>query len=215
MKVGTDAVLLGAWARVATTDCRILDIGTGTGIIALMLAQRCANAHVTGVDVGDVTQAQANAAASPWAHRVAMVQQPIQQFEAAVPFDLILSNPPYFVDSLVCPDAGRTQARHATELSFSELHDAVVRLLAPSGRFCLILPPAEMELFLGCCRELHPVCRMEVHSTPMKGVRRVLVELQRAVHQPFTSTKLTISTGVHEQYTAEYMALTRDFYLKF
>lgn len=214
MKVGTDGVLLGAWVRVEPSDRRILDIGTGTGVIALMLAQR-SEAFVIGVDIGDVSQARENAAASPWSDRVEMAQCPVQRFSAPEPFDLIVSNPPYFVDSLTCPDPGRTLVRHATELSFSDLHDAVVRLLSPEGRFCLILPPAETELFLTECRGLFLSRRTEVHSTPGSGVRRILSEFRRTLQSVPVVEKLTIGTGAHEEYTEEYRNLTRDFYLKF
>ena len=106
MKVGTDGVLLGAWAAVRPQDRRMLDIGTGTGLIALMLAQRAPEAHVTGVDIDDVGQARENAAASPWSGRVAFAQCPVQEFETPEPFDLIVSNPPFFVDSLTWAHRG-------------------------------------------------------------------------------------------------------------
>ncbi len=110
MKVGTDGVLLGAWATVAPHAARILDIGTGTGVIALMLAQRAPRARITGIDIGDVAEARANADASPWADRVEMIRCPVQEFRPAERFDLIVSNPPYFVDSLRSPDAGRNSS---------------------------------------------------------------------------------------------------------
>ena len=100
MKVGTDGVLLGAWAGVRPADRRILDVGTGTGLIALMMAQRAPEARITGVDVEEVSQARENAAASPWSGRVAFVQCPVQEFAPDERFDLIVSNPPFFVDSL-------------------------------------------------------------------------------------------------------------------
>lgn len=103
MKVGTDGVLLGAWAGVRPSDRRILDVGTGTGLIALMMAQRAPEALITGVDVEEVSQARENAAASPWGGRVAFVQCPVQEFAPDERFDLIVSNPPFFVDSLTCP----------------------------------------------------------------------------------------------------------------
>lgn len=182
MKVGTDGVLLGAWVQVGPADRRILDIGTGTGLIALMLAQRTCGqpqVRITGVDAGDVAEARENADASPWGSRVEMVQCPVQRFDAGQHYDLIVSNPPFFVDSLTCPDAGRTRVRHAGELPFRDLHEAVVRLLAPDGRFALILPPAEAERFLSECRQLRVIRRTEVRSTPRRGVRRVLMELAR------------------------------------
>ena len=126
MKVGTDGVLLGAWTPLRDSDRRILDIGTGTGLIALMLAQRAPGAAVTGIDIDDVGEARANGDASPWGDRLSFVRCPVQEFSDR-PFDLIVSNPPFFVDSLTCPDAGRTTVRHAVHLPFGELRDAVGR----------------------------------------------------------------------------------------
>ena len=122
MKVGTDGVLLGAWAEVRPGDRRMLDVGTGTGLIALMLAQRSA-AWITAVDI-DVecaTQAAENFAASPWADRLDAVSVAVQRYDPVEKFDLIVSNPPYYVDSLLSPDEGRNTARHAAGLPFGEL----------------------------------------------------------------------------------------------
>ena len=122
MKVGTDGVLLGAWAEVRPGDRRMLDVGTGTGLIALMLAQRSA-ARITAVDI-DVecaTQAAENFAASPWADRLDAVSVAVQRYDPVEKFDLIVSNPPYYVDSLLSPDEGRNTARHAAGLPFGEL----------------------------------------------------------------------------------------------
>ena len=112
MKVGTDGVLLGAWVDIEAEDRRLLDIGTGTGVIALMLAQRAPEATIWGVDIESVEEARRNGDRSPWGERLHFEQTPVQAFEAE-PFDLILSNPPFFVESLRCPDRGRTMARHA------------------------------------------------------------------------------------------------------
>ena len=320
MKVGTDGVLLGAWVAVRPSDKRILDVGTGTGLIALMLAQRTegirdpaagagslpGGVHVTGVDVEDVAQARENADASPWGGRVAFEQCPVQEFAPPHRFDLIVSNPPFFVDSLTCPDEGRTTARHAVRLPFGELRDAVVRLLADGGRFAVILPVDEAARFIGVCRGyLSLIRRTDVRTTPRRPVKRVLMEFVRAggglpvpdgvsvpegistpggvsvadesvpegistpggvsvagesvpeeisvpdagdavsggaapccgasslsgvgslpsvwplppagAPSPVApeSSELVIGTGAHEQYTPEYRALTRDFYLKF
>ncbi len=218
MKVGTDGVLVGAWAGVRPTDRYMLDIGTGTGLIALMLAQRSASAWIVGVDVDSVEQARENATASPWADRVTFVQGPVQEFRPAQQFDLIVSNPPFFVDSLLPPDAGRTAARHAVLLPFGELRDAVVRLLAPGGRFAVVLPVAEAERFAELSRGmLAPVRRTEVRTTPRRAAKRALVEFVHAAEAPAAPARseLVIGTGEHEEYTPEYRALTRDFYLKF
>ena len=229
MKVGTDGVLVGAWASVRPSDRRILDIGTGTGLIALMLAQRAPEAQVTGIDIEPVAEAQANAGASPWGGRIRFRQTRVQDFRPGEGFDLIVSNPPFFVDSLLCPDAGRTVARHAVSLPFGELRDAVVRLLRPGGRFAVVLPADEAERFIGLCGSaLQLVRRTDVRTTPRRPVKRVLMEFRaaaetaaetasEAVSEPFRPVvdSLVIGTGEHETYTPEYRALTRDFYLKF
>ena len=177
MKVGTDGVLLGAWASVRPSDRRILDVGTGTGLIALMMAQRAAQAHVTGIDVEDVAEARANAEASPWSGRIRIERAAVQQFGPQERFDLIVSNPPFFVDSLTCPDAGRTTARHAVRLPFEELRDAVVRLLAPQGRFAVVLPVDGAAHFVELCRGLlRPVRRTDVRTAPQRPVKRTLLE---------------------------------------
>ena len=215
MKVGTDGVLLGAWVSVRPTDRRILDIGTGTGLIALMLAQRAAAASITGIDIASVDEARRNADASPWGDRLHFEQCPVQRFEAE-PFDLIVSNPPFFVESLRCPDAGRTQARHAVELPFEALRDALLRLLAPEGRYALVLPVAEAARFEALCEgELHRLRRTEVRTTPRRAPKRVLLEGTRRPTAAPVCAALTIGTGAHETYTDEYRLLTRDFYLKF
>lgn len=220
MKVGTDGVLLGAWATVRPTDRRLLDIGTGTGLVAMMLAQRteaCA-ARIVGVDIEPVEQARENAAASPWADRLSFEQTAVQAYDPGVRFDLIVSNPPFFVDSLTCPDRGRTTARHAVALPFEELRDAAVRLLAPSGRFAVILPTDEGARFEALARGVLALRRCtRVRTVPRREPKRVLLEFEAAcgaVAEP-SDDCLTIGTGGHESYTAEYRALTRDFYLKF
>ena len=200
------------------SDRRMLDIGTGTGLIALMLAQRAPEASVIGVDIDDVGQARENADASPWGDRVAFERCAVQEFSTPELFDLIVSNPPFFVDSLTCPDEGRTAARHAVHLPFDELRDAVLRLLAPAGRFAVILPTPEAARFLtACAGRLALTRRTDVRTTPRHPAKRALMEFSRAdaaATAPETS-ELVVGTGEHECYTPEYRALTRDFYLKF
>ena len=218
MKVGTDGVLLGAWVALDGSERRVLDIGTGTGLIALMLAQRAPQAAITGVDLIDLGEARSNADRSPWGDRVAFVQQPVQAFEAD-PFDLVVSNPPFFVESLLCPDEGRTTARHAVELPFEELRDAVVHLMSDAGRFALVLPLQEATRFEELSKGvLRAVRRTEVRTTPRHAAKRVLVEFRKASHAadlPCLCDELMIGTGEHECYTEEYRRLTGDFYLKF
>lgn len=219
MKVGTDGVLLGAWVSLRPTDRLMLDVGTGTGLIALMLAQRAPAAQIMGIDIADTSQARENADASPWGDRLTFATCPVQRFESPEPYDLIVSNPPFFDDSLLCPDAGRTAARHGVSLPFGELCDAVVRLLSPDGRFGVVLPKSEVRRFLlAAGGRLTVTRRTEVRTTPRHAAKRTLLELMPTAAAGAVATvcdELTVGTGVHKYYTPEYQALTRDFYLKF
>lgn len=215
MKVGTDGVLLGAWVNVYEDEEYILDIGAGTGVISLMLAQRNSTAEIQGVDIEDISQANENAMQSPWGDRVQFERCAIQEYQPAEQYDLIVSNPPYFVDSLKCPDAQRTSARHTQTLPFDELRDAVFRLLAEGGRFAVILPTAEMESFISICDgHLYPLRRTDVQTVVGGVVKRVMVEFSKLkVVDIYTST-LAIEAGERHDYTKEYRALCGDFYLK-
>ena len=127
MKVGTDGTLLGAWVRLPDTTRSILDIGTGSGLIAIMTAQRSSEAHITAIDIDAdcAAQARLNAEASPWSDRFSVLHTSLQDFTTKERFDVIVSNPPYFIDSLTSPDAGRTTARHTATLPFEELVSGV------------------------------------------------------------------------------------------
>ena len=215
MKVGTDGVLLGAWA-----DCdvakRILDIGTGTGVIALMLAQRNLEAEIYAVEIDETAtrRARSNFDNSPWAERLQVENCAVQAFNPAEKFDIIISNPPYFIDSLLPPDAKRSTARHTHDLSFEELDKAVCRLLADEGRFALILPTAEFERYMSIT-QLHLVRRCDVHPTMGAAIKRVMAEFAKhKTASPFLEN-ITIEQERRGDYTAEYRALTKDFYLKF
>ena len=202
MKVGTDGVLLGAWTPVRDADRRVLDVGTGTGLIALMLAQRTTAARITALDVDPdcVGQARENANASPWGHRIGTVCSPVQEFGDG-PFDLIVSNPPFYDNSLPSPDAARTTARHTASLPFVDLLDAVDRLLAPDGRLA--------------ARSLWLTARTDVRTTPHSGVRRSLMLFGRQPSECFPQTAVLTVQTAPECFTPEYRALTSDFYLKF
>ena len=173
--------------------------------------------RITGIDIGDVSQARENAAASPWGDRVEFVRCPVQAFRPDRRYDLIISNPPFFVDSLTSPDAGRPTARHAVELPFEALRDAVVRLLTEEGRFAVVLPSDEAARFERICRgTLFASRRTAVRTTPRKAPKRMLLEFVRQdPDHEIPTGELTIGTGAHETYTPEYRALTGDFYLKF
>ena len=215
MKVGTDGVLLGAWA-----DCngakRILDIGTGTGVIALMLAQRNAEAELHAVEIDEVAscRARANFDMSPWTERLEVSCCAVQEFEPSEKFDLIISNPPYFVDSLLPPDSKRSTARHTHDLSFEELDSAVARLLADNGRFALILPTVEFDKYLAIT-QLSLVRRCDVYPKVGAEVKRVMAEFAKSKPLAIVHEYITIEVEKRGDYTEEYRTLTKDFYLKF
>lgn len=219
MKVGTDGTLLGAWASLPDGEGAILDIGTGTGLIAIMAAQRAPEAHITAIDIDAdcVEQARDNVSATPWSDRIEIVGSPLQEFFPLHTFDSIISNPPYFIDSLLSPDAARTTARHTTALSFEDLVGGVLRLLAEDGTFSLILPPTEYSRFLSEARgRLFEKRRCEVWSTPESGVKRIMAELTKTPPQDSPSVShLIIEDKGPMGYSDEYKTLTRDFYLKF
>lgn len=218
MKVGTDGTLLGAWTTLPDAG-RILDIGTGTGLIAIMAAQRSPKSLITAIDIDEdcIVQARENAQASPWEERIEICHSSLQEYGSGGRFDAIISNPPYFVDSLLSPDAARSVARHTSTLTFEELSEGVQRLLAPEGCFSLILPPPEMERFLSAARGRLFVRRQcEVWSTPTSGVKRIMAELQAEIpSQPPTIEKLIIEDRGPQGYSDDYRRLTADFYLKF
>ena len=217
MKVGTDGVLLGAWAGLSDSR-RLLDIGTGTGLIALMCAQRTAPAvRIDAVEIDGEAAAQAaeNIAASPFAERIAVYRTALQQFRPVEPYGHILCNPPYFTASLKCPDSRRSTARHNDSLPFSDLARCVAGMLTPDGCFSTVLPVNEGETFIGIARTygLCPVRQTLVHPTPAAGAKRVLLTFAMHAAPPVAADTLTIelAPGI---YTEEYIALTRDFYLK-
>lgn len=218
MKVGTDAVLLGAWAD--TSFCRnILDIGTGTGIIALMLAQRSqATVEAIDIDKEACVQATENAAASPYTERIKVIHASCADFAASNQqkrYDLIVSNPPYFINSLKCPDNKRTVARHTDTLLLSDLIREAQTLLSPSGRIALVLPYEQLEEVKALASANHLyICRQtDVIPTPGAAPKRLLVELSTTEENIKNRDTLTIEEARH-QYTPEYIALTKEFYLK-
>lgn len=200
MKVGTDGVLLGAWGAVAPP--RILDIGTGTGLIALMAAQRQPDAQVLGIDIdGDaVEQARENVAASPFADRVCIRRQSLQELAAemasladeadTVRFSAILCNPPFFEETLLPPDVRRSQARHTPTLPFPNLIRAVSQLLMPGGVCSVILPTVAFDGFRLRCFAASLVCTRlcYVKTTPTKAPKRILATFQLQPAPPILPT---------------------------
>lgn len=224
MKVGTDGVLLGAWCRVEREDKLLLDIGTGTGVIALILAQRteqtAARIDAVEVDEPSCRRAAENVAASGWSDRISVHCASVQDFAAESrphTYDHIVSNPPYFVESLLSPDPSRNLARHAGALQFADFVNVCLRLIRPGGRVSLILPPTEAarmtSLFgnagWGVSR------RTDVWSTPESGPKRILMEFVQGIAAPSEYSSLVIEDAGHGSFSSDYRELTGDFYLKF
>lgn len=219
MKVGTDGTLLGAWARGGN---HILDVGTGTGLIALMMAQRFAQAHIVGIDIDAeaAAQARSNVEASPFASRITILQNdfanPLTSHPSHLPshpspltsrFDAIVSNPPYFTDALPSPDTRRTLARHTTTLPFSLLMQRSWQLLSDQGELSLVIPAdgrslVESEAVLAGffkCREC------AVRTSPRKPAKRLLLAFAKHP-RGMERSELTIGSDA-------YAELTKDFYL--
>ena len=215
MKVGTDGVLLGAWTDVSHS-CRILDVGTGTGLIALMLAQRCPQAYITAIDIDAeaVEQAHENILSSPWKDRVEVLLQDICTFPANQQFDSIVSNPPYFIDSLKCPDSQRNTARHTDTLDAKRLLESVARLLSDNGRFSIILPAEQTDLLIqtAYAQRLYPSRQTAVITRPGLSPKRILMEFQKT-KEAFQPDEIIIELERHV-YSEGYIALTKDFYLR-
>lgn len=215
MKVGTDGVLLGAWTPVDNAR-RVLDVGTGTGLIALMIAQR-SQACIVGIDIDEkaVEQARENVAASPWAERIDICRKDVMQMceETDGVFDVIVSNPPYFVENVHCPDARRNAARHTGDLTFDRLLAAVERLLAADGCFSVVLPADAAETFVSLAAEKHlyPARKTLIHTTPDAVPKRVLLVFGRKICTCETE-HLVVELERHV-YSPEYIGLTKEFYL--
>jgi tRNA1Val (adenine37-N6)-methyltransferase len=225
MKVGTDGVLLGAWAPIDPNASRILDIGTGTGLIALMIAQRLQNAdnklEIVAIDIDQtsIEQATENVINSPFARYITTHHTSLQNHNPEAKYDAIVCNPPYFVASLKCPDVARTQARHTDSLSFDDLLDHSSRLLNLGGSLSVVLPINEGNLLIKLAPKYGFSLSqlVHVHPTPTSAPKRLLMHfVKQLTDDRVENTKdshLTIEIARH-QYTPEYIALTRDFYLK-
>lgn len=218
MKVGTDAVLLGAWVNTANAK-NILDIGTGTGIIALMLAQK-SGAKIDAIDIDEnaFIQATENVNNCSWKDRLHVHHVSLQKFAQTNErkYDLIVSNPPYFVDSSKASEEARTNARHTDQLPYNDLLNGVLKLLNPSGKFYVILPTKESELFKELANEnklfLTKLTRVITRSD--KPEKRWLMRFE-FTPRSFSENSITIENDERHSYTDEYKELTKDYYLAF
>ncbi len=214
MKVGTDAVLLGAWVSVPSSG-NVLDIGTGTGVIALMIAQRSTDLVVIdGVENAepDAAQALENVSRSPWPTRIHIRNSRIQDFETQVRYDLIVCNPPFFINSLKPPSPERTVARHDDSLSLSDLVASVTRLLKLTGTFAVVLPPVEAQRLISLAEQagLYRRRSLEFRTRPDRPVERVLLEFGYDELAMGSQSIVLYQSGL--AWSIEYHELVREFY---
>lgn len=217
MKVGTDGVLLGAWALLPATG-NILDIGAGTGLLSLMAAQRSQDAFITALEIDSdaARQANENVAHSPWSERIRVINADFCKWasDCEVKFNKIISNPPYFEQSLLSPDATRTTARHTTLLSYDDIFDLARAIIAEGGSLSLVIP-ASMYEQVNHTAMLYGwgASRLTlVHTALHKPAKRALCEWKRNHYAPCPATILTIGNSA-QGYSEEYKQLTRAFYL--
>ncbi|MFA6863716.1 MAG: methyltransferase [Dysgonamonadaceae bacterium] len=218
MKVGTDGVLLGAWSDVSACK-NILDVGTGTGLISLMLAQRSPNADIVAIDIDEdcSIQAKQNIAQSLFANQINVQQISFQDFLNSTKrrFDLIVSNPPYFQNALKSPDISRNYARHDNTLSYKDIFATGDSLLSKKGRIALILPSdLKQKVIDDAARaNLYPSRITHVFPLPHKPAKRILIEFVKSqTNIACKENMLVIETGRHH-YSEEFKRLTKGFYL--
>lgn len=215
MKVGTDGCLLGAWSDVSESK-KVLDIGCGSGLISIMIAQRC-NAQITGVEIDPeaAKQAKENAESSPWSNRIEITNKDINIYTTEKKFDTIVSNPPFFSDSLKCPGKERSFARHDETLTCGNLMECVSRMLTNDGKFSIVIPSDYLQkwcdeaLFKG----LSATRITFVRTLPHKPAKRVLVEFTKRACVKAETTELILEEEPGK-YSEKACILLRDFYLK-
>jgi tRNA1Val (adenine37-N6)-methyltransferase len=217
-KVGTDGVLLGACAALSGAK-RILDVGTGTGLIAIMAAQR-SDAEIVAIEPDENSYKEAcnNVNNTKWHKRIIVQNIGFQKYFSGrtEKFDIIITNPPYFSDSLKNPDTVKSEARHSDSLTSSEILDGANNLLNPGGSLQLILPYTEGTLFIAEASQYGFFCNhiIKIKAIPAGDIKRLILKFER-VRKPASEKFLTIETGTRHRYTEEYKEFTREFYLKF
>ena len=220
MKVGTDGVLLGAWTPLDNNPFSILDIGAGTGLIALMLAQRSHAEQIDAFEIDDDAYEQAvdNFEDSPWGDRLFCYHAGLDEFIEEMEdekYDLIVSNPPFYSEDYTSGNEQRDKARFTASMPFDELAEAASILLSEEGIFAVILPYKEEETFikLAATYSLFPFKITRVQGTPETEIKRSLMAFRKQPVEIIATDSLIIETARH-QYTPEYILLTKNFYLK-
>jgi tRNA1Val (adenine37-N6)-methyltransferase len=221
MKVCTDACILGAYADVENIK-RILDIGTGTGLLSLMLAQRTqATIDAVEIDNDAYAQAKANIAESSFADRISLYHQSIQDFsehhQENYSYDLIISNPPFYQNSLQSPDSQTNKALHAATLTFDELIEAVISLLSPNGRFIVLLPPFEADQLKGVAQKkgLYLCDTLLIQHNVQKAVFRHILSFGKRAVSEYTEAMLVIHAENSNTYSDKFRQLLSDYYTIF
>ena len=218
MKVCTDSCVLGAWAEVENAR-EVLDIGTGTGLLSLMVAQR-SEAQITAVEIDEAAAAQAleNIAGSPWQNRIVLKQKSLQEFgrENQQHFDAIICNPPFFQASLTSPDQAKTVAKHTQKLPFQDLLQFVTGFLTSEGTFYLLLPPPEAEIFrkLAGEQQLYPERTLQLFTQPSGKHLRTIYAYSRFKNANLIPETLFIRNP-DQSYTSPFRELLKDYYLIF
>ncbi|WP_339921413.1 methyltransferase [uncultured Flavobacterium sp.] len=219
MKIGTDGVLLGSWTPIENNPISILDIGTGTGVIALMLSQRSTAEQIDALEIDSAAYEQAvdNFENSPWSDRLFCFHAGLDEFveEPEDEYDLIVSNPPFYSEDYKTESEQRDLARFQDALPFEDLIEAADLLLSENGIFSVIIPFKEEENFLALAKEmeLYPLKITRVKGTPTTEIKRSLLAFSRNENSNFSTDELIIETARHI-YTREYIELTKEFYLK-
>lgn len=219
MKVGTDGVLLGAWTPIDNNPYSILDIGSGTGLLSLMLAQRTNAEQIDGVEIDDSAHEQAveNFENSPWADRLFCYHADLESFAHEIDdeYDLIISNPPFYSENYKTSDAQRDQARFQDALPFELLIEVADYFLSEKGIFSVIIPIKEESIFIQLASEynLYPIKVTRVRGNEQTELKRSLIAFSRNITMQIPLDELTIEKARH-QYTPEFQALVKDFYLK-
>lgn len=219
MKIGTDGVLLGAWTPINNCPNTVLDIGTGTGIIALMLAQRCDAQQIDALEIDENAYEQAvdNFENSPWGDRLFCFHAGVDEFveEPEDEYDLIVSNPPFYSEDYRSENEQRDLARFQEAMPFEDLIDAAALLLSENGIFSVIIPYREEERFIDLCAEveLFPIKVTRVKGSHNTTLIRSLLAFKRYELAVLVADELVIEINRHE-YTDNYIELTKDFYLK-
>ena len=215
LRIGTDAMLLGSWAHPAGS-AKILDIGTGCGVLALMMAQKSGAAiEAIDIDPESISEAAGNFACSPWHDRLSAILTPLQYFSAheVGGYDFIITNPPFFANFLKSPSARKNTARHSDALTHDDLARNVARLLAPGGSFALILPSVVAPSFRLLCEKhgLHLRRSVNVCPRPAGASVRTLMEYARYECTCVVEPPLTLRSP-DGSFTREYLALTDPFH---